>query len=90
MFDFSDMDKKWQRRSLNEKEKKLSALDVGINRDLLNEFLIRDRLYPYWGFLEGKLSQNYSPIDEVNYDDHTLTIDMKSGERFRFKGAKNE
>jgi hypothetical protein len=90
MFDFSDMDKKWQRRSFDEKKDRLLAL--GINRDLINEFLIRDRLYPYWGFLEGNLSQNYSPIDEVYYDksDHTLTIDMKSGERFRFKGAQNE
>lgn len=90
MFDILERDRRWQRRGIDEKIERLSEL--GINRDLIDEFLIRDRIYPFWGFIKGTLKNNYISIEDVYLDetDNRLIIDLKDGDSYRFYGARYE
>jgi CRISPR-associated helicase Cas3 len=89
MFSILERDRRWKRRSLDQKAEKLREL--GLRDNLVEEFLIRDRIYPFWGLVIGELRNDYIPIEEAFYDkmDNRLIISLKDRDEFRFIGAQD-
>ncbi len=60
-------------RSLNFKNKKEQLKKYHITEDIINDILLKDKLFPFWGIIEGRLNDKYEKIS-VHEDDDELTI----------------
>lgn len=67
MYDIEDeYEYEWQLKSLDEKRKILK--EFRIPQSEWETLLLRDRLFPFWGVVKGKLAGEYSQRPDVVYD----------------------
>ena len=61
----------WQTLSIHNKKELLKG--YGISEEEMTDILIKDKLFSYWGIIEGRLRERYERIS-VHTDEDELTI----------------
>lgn len=61
----------WQTLSIQNKKEHLKG--YGISEEDMRDILLKDKLFPYWGVIEGRLRDRYERIS-VHADEDELTI----------------
>lgn len=79
----------WQEYSLPQKREYLKK-QLRLTNDRAEELLLHDALVPWWGVLQGTLSDQYSRIEYLRFDPHEreLTIQTAS-DSFAFYGRQD-
>ena len=74
----------WQTLNINEKRQVL--VRYGIPEEDASDILLRDKLFPFWGIIDGRLREKYERIS-IHHDGDELTVLCEeSNRKFYFEG----
>jgi len=87
MYDIDDAyEYEWQLKSLDEKRKVLKQFRIP--QSDWESILLRDRLFPFWGVLTGRLARQYSARPEVCYDSNRNELRIFAKDHYFFYGNR--
>ncbi len=76
----------WQLKNIQWKKRELEK--YAKDDDAIMDVLLRDRLYPFWGLIEGRLRDKYERISAHEVDDELTILCEESNSRYTFdRGA---
>ena len=73
----------WQSFSLQEKKRQLEKYIT--SEEVITDILLRDKLFPFWGIIEGRLRDKYEKISVHAKDDELTIFCEGSNMRFDFE-----
>ncbi|NPV14976.1 type I-D CRISPR-associated helicase Cas3' [candidate division WOR-3 bacterium] len=89
MYDIDDdYEYEWQRKSQDEKGETLR--EFRIPESEWETILLRDKLFPFWGVLTGKLAREYSSRPNVVYDEGRNELRILAKDHYVFYGGRHE
>ncbi|PIS38024.1 MAG: type I-D CRISPR-associated helicase Cas3' [Nitrospirae bacterium CG08_land_8_20_14_0_20_52_24] len=76
----------WQSLSIQEKEERLGKY---VNNDsMISDILLKDKLFPFWGAIEGRLRNKYERVSVHAEDDELTILCEESNMRYDFEKGR--
>lgn len=73
----------WQCLSIQEKEEHLAKYVK--SKEAISDILLKDKLFPFWGVIEGRLRDRYEKISARADDDELTILCEESNKPYRFE-----
>ena len=73
----------WQKIDIKQKKNILKD-EYNLSRETIEDILLRDSIFPFWGVVEGKLNSEYENVTAKLTDNELIIYLDKSGKSYYF------